>query len=86
MSTVREEQDRATKPDGLRAPRRSGDFWRTADNKIWIPNDAGDLQLRLCVVAHFGVGGHRSISATTDTLRQRYAWTGLEADVSLFVK
>ncbi|ETV68361.1 hypothetical protein H257_15682 [Aphanomyces astaci] len=37
----------------------------TASGKIWIPGDALDMQVRICVVAHAGVAGHRRVEATT---------------------
>ncbi|KAH9090430.1 hypothetical protein Ae201684P_014232 [Aphanomyces euteiches] len=37
----------------------------TPASKTWIPDDAIDLQVRVCVVAHAGAAGHRRIYATT---------------------
>jgi hypothetical protein len=29
-----------------------------AEGRVWIPDEASDLQLRICIVAHTGIGGH----------------------------
>jgi hypothetical protein len=34
-------------------------LYRTKDGKIWIPAEADNLQLRICIVVHMGIGGHR---------------------------
>jgi hypothetical protein len=33
--------------------------YKTVDGRVWIPNDATDVQLRICIVAHAGLGGYR---------------------------
>jgi hypothetical protein len=33
--------------------------YKTVDGRVWIPNDATDVQLRTCIVAHAGLGGYR---------------------------
>ena len=55
-------------------------------DRVWIPDDALDLQQRLCVVAHAGVGGHRGIRTTTATIEERFVWTTLDTDVKRFVQ
>ncbi|KAF0712314.1 hypothetical protein As57867_004858, partial [Aphanomyces stellatus] len=58
---------------------------KTTTGAVWIPSSAADLQMRLCVVAHFGVGGHRGIGATKQVLSERFWWSGLAADVAYFI-
>ena len=44
------------------------------------------MQLRICVVAHAGLGGHRGVETTLRQVKERFEWDGLEAQVTAFVK
>ncbi|KAH9109322.1 hypothetical protein AeMF1_015599 [Aphanomyces euteiches] len=57
----------------------------TPASKIWIPDDAIDLQVRVCVVAHAGAAGHRRIDATTASVEEMFEWRTTKADVKGFV-
>ncbi|ETV78978.1 hypothetical protein H257_07762 [Aphanomyces astaci] len=57
----------------------------TAAGKIWIPGDALDMQVRICVVAHAGVAGHRRVEATTASVAEMFDWPTLKTDVKNFV-
>jgi hypothetical protein len=37
---------------------RGDDVWITESGVVWVPQDATQMQVRLCVVAHFGIAGH----------------------------
>lgn len=52
---------RSQKPKRLK---RASDGTFKLDGKIWIPHDAKDLQLRVFVVSHSGIGSHRGTDAT----------------------
>ncbi|KAE9282551.1 hypothetical protein PR003_g27380 [Phytophthora rubi] len=52
---------------------------------VYIPDDAADLQQRLCVVAHAGASGHRGGRATQQALEAVFYWSSLGADVAAFV-
>ncbi|KAF0735458.1 hypothetical protein Ae201684P_022368 [Aphanomyces euteiches] len=54
-------------------------------SKIWIPDDAIDLQVRVCVVAHAGAAGHRRIDATTASVEEMFEWRTTKTDVKSFV-
>ena len=41
--------------------------------------------MRLCVVAHYGLGGHRGVQATLASLKRFFEWKGMQADVDKFV-
>jgi hypothetical protein len=41
------------------------DLYRLVSDQVWIPAAAHDLQLRICIVAHTGPGGHRGVGTTT---------------------
>ena len=53
--------------------------------KIWIPDDANDLKLRLMTVAHAGEAGHRGCDSTVDALKSEFTWTGLAEDTKDFI-
>lgn len=61
------------------------ELWHTPTDRIWIPDDADEMQLRLCIVAHTSASGHRGTQSTIDAISRHYYWTTLEADVKLFV-
>ena len=45
---------------------------KNVQGAVWIPKDAVDLQLRLCVIGHCGRGGHRGASTTTKNLSEHF--------------
>ncbi|KAH9109965.1 hypothetical protein AeMF1_015085 [Aphanomyces euteiches] len=49
----------------------------TPAGRVWIPDDSLDLQVRICVVAHAGVAGHRRLEATTAAVSEFCEWTSL---------
>ncbi|ETV75951.1 hypothetical protein H257_09910 [Aphanomyces astaci] len=57
-----------------------------AEEFIWIPDDALDMQVRICVVAHAGVAGHRRVEATTASVADMFDWPTLKANVKNFVR
>jgi hypothetical protein len=40
--------------------------------KIWIPTNALSMQVRLCVIAHCGPGGHRGHQVTLSAIQDHY--------------
>jgi hypothetical protein len=38
--------------------------------KIWIPTNAVSMQVRLCVIAHCGRGGHRGHQVTLSAIKE----------------
>ncbi|KAF0742575.1 hypothetical protein Ae201684P_008386 [Aphanomyces euteiches] len=54
--------------------------------RIWVPDDAVDLQQRLCVIAHQGAAGHRRVAATVKSVSDKFWWATLAQDVETFVK
>jgi hypothetical protein len=44
--------------------------------KIWIHTNAVSMQIRLCVIAHCGRGGHRGHQVTLSAIKDHYYWTG----------
>jgi hypothetical protein len=68
------------------APLADGTEWpmRLKDGVLWIPEDAAEMQLRLCVCAHASLAGHRAVGPTADSLLKFCMWGSLKADVKLF--
>ncbi|KAH9100833.1 hypothetical protein Ae201684P_007025 [Aphanomyces euteiches] len=58
---------------------------KMASDAVWIPLSEGELQMRLCVVAHFGMSGHRGVNATRQILSDRFWWPHMGEDVAFFV-
>ncbi|ETV67423.1 hypothetical protein H257_16399 [Aphanomyces astaci] len=40
----------------------------------------------MCVIAHQGVSGHRSIAATTKSVSDKFVWESLSTDIEAFVR
>jgi hypothetical protein len=53
--------------------------------KIWIPTNAVSMQVRLCVIAHCGRGGHRGHQVTLSAIQDHYYWKGMSKDIKVFV-
>jgi transposase InsO family protein len=53
--------------------------------KIWIPTNAISMQVRLCVIAHCGRGGHRGHQVTLSAIQDHYCWQGMSKDRRVFV-
>jgi Integrase zinc binding domain len=62
----------------------SDGLYRSPSGQVWIPAAAQDLQLRVCIVAHTGPGGHRGIDTTTSSIGQFFTWHTLREDVRTF--
>jgi hypothetical protein len=54
-------------------------------SKIWIPTNAVSMQVRLCVIAHCGRGGHRGHQVTLSAIQDHYYWKGMGKDIKVFV-
>ncbi|KAH9132765.1 hypothetical protein AeRB84_020938 [Aphanomyces euteiches] len=61
-------------------------FHMDDQGRIWVPDDAVDLQRRLCVIAHQGAAGHRRVAATVKSVSDKFWWATLAQDVETFVK
>ncbi|KAE9037711.1 hypothetical protein PR002_g6407 [Phytophthora rubi] len=58
----------------------------TIDGKIWIPSTSHSLLLRLFIVAHCGVQGHRCEHVMAEQLSARFFIKNLAAKVAKFVR
>jgi transposase InsO family protein len=52
-------------------------------NRIYVP-DGDNLKLRLCVIAHAGLAGHRGTESTYQALKGRFFWPKMYKDVKSF--
>jgi hypothetical protein len=58
----------------------------TDSHCIFIPPDALELKLRILIISHCGLAGHRGIKTTLNNIRSRFYWESLAQDVSSFCK
>jgi transposase InsO family protein len=63
-----------------------GYFYRNSDEHraVWIPEADTALQTRLLIVGHFGLSGHRGISATLRLLQRYCYWRTMTSAVKTF--
>ncbi len=61
-------------------------LWKYPNGRIYIPKKDQDLQLRIAISAHCGLGGHRGYTTTCYVIKERVNWEGMEEDVKAFVK
>jgi hypothetical protein len=59
-------------------------LYRTSSDQVWIPSSASELQLRICVVSHTGLGGHRGFKTTLGTIQSCFSWPTINEDVQSF--
>jgi Integrase zinc binding domain len=85
---IRTVQDAASvddkKPREAQATLSADGLYRLRDGRIWIPSSADDLQLRICMVGHTGLAGHRGRQATTETIASTFYWITIVQDVKTF--
>jgi hypothetical protein len=70
-------------PDGVTMNSDRGLAMR--GDAVWVP-DNGDLQQRICVVAHAGAGAHRGSETTTTAVCSCFWWPTLDTDVAAFCR
>lgn len=81
-TSIAEEQSKHTKPPNVQD---NDGLLVTPSNKIWIPQEATDLQIRLFVIAHTSASGHRGQAALITAITSRFHWDTVEKDTKLFV-
>lgn len=69
---------------GLKQTESDG-LWRTATGQVWVPNKHC-LRVRLCIVAHQSLGGHRGSEVTLKRVAEKFVWKGMRGDVTGFCR
>ncbi len=64
----------------------SSDLWMSTNGKIYIAENDEELQLRICVAALCGHGGHGGLTATTNIVKQKLHWSTVDFDIKVFVQ
>ena len=59
---------------------------RYPDKRIWIPDMEHNIILRIIMLAHGGVMGHRGIDATTGVISAVFRWNGIRDQVKTFIE
>lgn len=54
-------------------------------NCIWVPPNDTELNLKLIVAACGGSAEHRDVDATASLVKELFKWTGMDADIYIFV-
>jgi Integrase zinc binding domain len=60
------------------------DLWHDAQDRVWIPHDDLNMQVRLLVAAHMGAGGHRASKTTFKTMGDHFTWDVMKEDCKKF--
>ena len=58
--------------------REDDGLYRDTAGRVWIPPEACDLQMRVCIIAHTGLGGHRGYRSTLTTFRKFCTWDTID--------
>ena len=66
------------------APEKRNGVLTDAQGAVWIPADAVNLQLRLCIIGHCGRGGHRGVTTTLKNICEHFFWRTMRADITSF--
>lgn len=53
---------------------------------MWIPEHDAEMQLKVMVVSHFGLYGHRGQDSTSSIVRDNFYWRTMKEDVATFVR
>ena len=59
-------------------------LYRDDKKRYWIPSTETTLQVRLCIIAHCGRGGHRGSDTTLRHIAEHYVWKNMSVDVHTF--
>ncbi len=57
-----------------------------SDHAAWVPNQAEDFQIRVCIAGRTGPSGHRGQSAAEKAIREPYFRSKMKSDIITFVK
>lgn len=79
-------QGKSKVPRQMRAD-TEGDLFKDSAGRIWIPDDADVMKLRLMIAGHcagFGVG-HRGAETTLTKVKEFFVWNNMANDVRSFI-
>lgn len=55
-------------------------------NRIWVPNEATDLELKIVAIFYCREKGHRANDVTKDGISSEYLWTDIVTDINEIVQ
>lgn len=70
----------------LRQYSSESEIWANDDGKWYVPPEDEELQLRIVVAAHCGLGGHRGYTTTCNVIKDKLTWETVDDDVKAFVQ
>ena len=79
---MEENKNRLKQPKGLR---KEDGVYKFEDGKVWIPEQARELILRIMIGAHTGRAGHRAVTPTLQNITENCRWNGMHDIVAKFV-
>ena len=85
IEELRAAQTTLSEEDGEGAAMDSEGLLRK-EGAVIVPRDHAALLMRLLVIAHAGLAGHRGEQATLSRLNGNFIWQGMQGDVKDFVK
>ena len=59
-------------------------IYKNRNGAIFIPTDEIQLQLRIYVVGHFGIAGHRGYDTTLKNIQKYFFWETMQDDIKMF--
>ncbi len=57
-----------------------------SDYRVWIPNSANDLELKILILAHCDHSGRRAADRTLCSVSEKFVWSTMKDDCSEFFK
>lgn len=85
VASIAQSQSNVPPQTGFSLRNMSGtDVWVNNEGKLYIPPEDTEMQLRICVAAHCGLGGHRGKTATKSIAKEKVVWPTLDADLDSF--
>eukprot|EP00171_Calliarthron_tuberculosum_P001128 IDg1128t1 len=85
MAHFKKSQDSYLPKEGTDALKKRGEIWFKND-AIYIPCEDLELQMKILVSGHTGIGGHRGKRATESAIRENFFWKDMATDIDLFVR
>lgn len=86
LAHIKKAQEVSTLPVPTRVTRDRDGVWVNEVGAPWVPEDARELIVRICVMGHMSSVGHQGIEATQRTIGRYCFWKGMLKDIQEFVK
>ena len=85
IGAYRESQERSKSPRTHLSLDTADKLWKKR-GLIWVPEDDPEMQLKVMVVSHCGLCGHRGQESSESIVRENFYWRTLKDDMATFVR